>query len=153
MARLSRVVIPHHVTQRGTGRLDFCRERRSSTSDLPKLSSPRSKNILLFISVNQNYNRPTSSPRRGVGRRHCTLGWVAVDAAASRALEVAGRDEPREQFYGVSDERCFNASVRTSAGTWLVGGVAEAAAYGEVVWSWHPLLMSSPRRCIKLNRV
>ena len=25
---------------------------------------------------------PTSSPRRGVGRRHCTLGWDAVDAGS-----------------------------------------------------------------------
>jgi hypothetical protein len=26
-------------------------------------------------------------------------------------------------------------------------------AYGEVVWSWHPLLMSSSRRCCEPNRV
>jgi hypothetical protein len=26
--------------------------------------------------------------------------------------------------------------------------LAEVAAYGEVVWSWHPLLMSSWRRCV-----
>ena len=127
MARLARVHPGHPsrlpARQRPTG--TFGREYRFSTSDLPNLSSPKSKNIPLSISVNQNYNRPTSSPRRGVGRRHCTLGWVAVDAAASCALEVAGRDEPREQFSGASDGRCLNASVRTSAGTWLVGGVAE----------------------------
>jgi hypothetical protein len=48
---------------------------------------------------------------------------------------------------GVQDEQCFNASVRTSAGnTWLVEGLFEEAAYGEVVWFWHPLLMLSLRR-------
>jgi hypothetical protein len=26
--------------------------------------------------------------------------------------------------------------------------LAMIAAYGEVVWSWHPLLMSSLRRCV-----
>ena len=27
-----------------------------------------------------------------------------------------------------------------------IGGAVEGAAYGEVVWFWHPLLMSSQRR-------
>jgi hypothetical protein len=45
------------------------------------------------------------------------------------------------------DERRFNAFARSSVGgTWLVEGLVEVAAYGEVVWSWHPLLMSSRRR-------
>ena len=30
--------------------------------------------------------------------------------------------------------------------TWLVGELAEEAAYGEVVWFWHPLLMPRLRR-------
>jgi hypothetical protein len=48
---------------------------------------------------------------------------------------------------GVQDERRFNAFARASAGsTWLVEEMAEDAAYGEVVWFWHPLLMLSPRR-------
>ena len=54
---------------------------------------------------------------------------------------------------GVQDERCFNASVRIPAGsTWLAGGGTEEAAYGEVVWAWHPLLMSSPRSDVRANR-
>jgi hypothetical protein len=88
-----------------------------------------------------------SSPRRGVGHRHCTLGWDAVDAAALCAPGIAGRVDPRERSRGVQDERCFNASIKTSAGgTWPAGELVEEAAYGEVVWSWHPLLMLSPRR-------
>jgi hypothetical protein len=60
---------------------------------------------------------------------------------------VAGRDEPREQLSGVQDERCFNAFARTSAGrTRLVEGLAEEAAYGEVVWFWRPLLALRLRR-------
>jgi hypothetical protein len=54
---------------------------------------------------------------------------------------------------GVQDERCFNAFAKTPAGsTWLVEGLVEEAAYGEVVWSWHPLLMLSLRRCVEPNR-
>jgi hypothetical protein len=30
--------------------------------------------------------------------------------------------------------------------TWSAAVLVEVAAYGEVVWSWHPLLMLSPRR-------
>jgi hypothetical protein len=55
---------------------------------------------------------------------------------------------------GVQDERCFNASVGTSAGnTRLAEGSIEEAAYGEAVWSWHPLLMPSLRRRCRANRV
>src|SRR5262249_45060307 len=54
-------------------------------------SSPLSKNIPLSISVNQNYNTATSSPRRGVGHRHQALGWDAMDASASGVREHAGR--------------------------------------------------------------
>jgi hypothetical protein len=47
-----------------------------------------------------------------------------VDAAASCAHEVAGRGQTRER----------SREARKTNG---------AAAYGEVVWSWHPLLMLS----------
>ena len=48
------------------------------------MSSAKIKNIPLPISANQNIVLPVSSPRRGVGRRHCTLGWDAVDAGGVR---------------------------------------------------------------------
>ena len=56
------------------------------------MSSPQIKNIFLPISANQNYILTTSSPRRGVGRRHCTLGWDAVDvvSALDEALSAYG---------------------------------------------------------------
>jgi hypothetical protein len=43
-----------------------------------------------------------------------------------------------------ADERRFNAFAKILAGsTWLVEALVKVAAYGEVVWSWHPLLMLS----------
>jgi hypothetical protein len=42
------------------------------------------------------------------------------------------------------DERRFNAFAKTSAGAHgRSKRLVEVAADGEVVWSWHPLLMSS----------
>jgi hypothetical protein len=53
-----------------------------------------------------------------------------------------------------ADERRFNASAKTSAGcTRAVEELAEVAAYGKAVWSWHPLLVSSWRRLFEPNRV
>ena len=50
----------------------------------------------------------------------------------------------RERLCSAQDERRFNAFAKILAGsTWLVEALAEVAAYGEVVWSWHPLLMLS----------
>ena len=54
-----------------------------------------------------------------------TLGWDAVDAAASGAQGIAGR-------FAVSDSQ----ARRTN----------DADAYGKTVWFWHPLLVSSRRR-------
>ena len=43
-----------------------------------------------------------------------------------------------------ADERRFNASAKTRrAAHGSSRALVEVAAYGEVVWSWHPLLMLS----------
>jgi hypothetical protein len=52
------------------------------------MSSPEIKNILLANSEKQNYKQPVSSPRRGVGHRHQTLGWDAVDAFVQARVSV-----------------------------------------------------------------
>jgi hypothetical protein len=71
----------------------------------------------------------------------------AVDAAASGAHWDRRAGLSCERSTGAQDERRFNAFARSSiGGTWPVEGLVEVAAYGEVVWSWHPLLMSSRRR-------
>ncbi len=55
--------------------------------------------------------------------------------------------------HNAQDERRFNAFAKSSTGgTWLVEGVVEVAAYGEVVWSWHPLLMPSLAEMRRSNR-
>jgi hypothetical protein len=60
------------------------------------------------------------------------------------AQEVIAGRVSRERSAGARDERRFNAFGKILAGgTWLVEELVKVAAYGEVVWSWHPLLMSS----------
>ena len=74
-----------------------------------------------------------------------TLGRVAVDAAASGAKDVR-RAVIRERAWR-ADERRLNAFARSLVGgTGWPNGLAEEAAYGKTVWSWHPWLVSSWRR-------
>jgi hypothetical protein len=76
--------------------------------------------------------------------------WDAVDAAALGARW----DRRRVGERPVSDRTARGRTAlqrfaKTSAGgTWPVEAFGEVAAYGEVVWSWHPLLMLSLRRCV-----
>jgi hypothetical protein len=58
------------------------------------------------------------------GRSSRNVGRDAVDATMSCAHEVAGRVQTRER----SRKACKTNGID---------------AYGEVVWSWHPLLMLS----------
>ena len=68
-----------------------------------------------------------------------------MDAAASGAQGCRRADlSVSEQRR--ADERRFNVFQNFCGRTWPVGGLVEVAAYGEVVWSWHPLLVSSRRR-------
>ena len=93
----------------------------------------------------------TSSPRpfpaRGALAIVTNAGWDEVDAAASGANEIAGRfsvsDRPARRRTALQRLRQNSADS-----TWSVETLAEVAAYGEVVWSWHPLLMLSQRRCV-----
>ena len=74
-----------------------------------------------------------------------------MDAAASGARGVR-RAVIRERAR-CADERRLNAFARSLAGgTGWLNGLAEEAAYGKTVWSWHPWLVSSWRRFAKPNR-
>jgi hypothetical protein len=67
-----------------------------------------------------------------------------VDAAALARQWGSQGGLGCERSFERADERRFNAFAKVSVGsTWLAEVVVEVAAYGEVVWSWHPLLMSS----------
>jgi hypothetical protein len=70
-------------------------------------------------------------------------GWDAVDAAAS------ARSGNRRAGFPVSESRRADERRLARMSLWR----RRVAAYGEVVWSWHPLLMSSRRRRSRPNRV
>jgi hypothetical protein len=74
---------------------------------------------------------PRVSPTEGRIAIVTNAGWDAVDAAASARMVSQGESL-------VSDQ----PARRTNG----------AKAYGKTVWSWHPLLVSSPRRRVGLNR-
>jgi hypothetical protein len=81
---------------------------------------------------------------RGASRSSRTLERDAVDAAASARRS-------RRAGYSVSDHRTRKTTalkrLRLKASAGLVpspsSGFFEGVADGEVVWSWHPLLVSS----------
>jgi hypothetical protein len=98
----------------------------------------------------RNRNRADSIPShtRGVSRSSRTRDGTRWTRQRRARNGIAGR------VYPVSDQPARGRTAlqrlrQTSAGgTWPVEGLAKVAADGEVVWSWHPLLMSSWRRCV-----
>jgi len=114
------------------------------------VSSPVAKNIPLSPSGKSSLQaRPIPSRERGVSRSSRTLGA----GCGGRGSVGAPREQQGESLRLVS---CHPARRRTALNPpWsrLRWGCAirrcrwrRRAAYGEVVWSWHPLLMSSPQR-------
>jgi hypothetical protein len=102
-----------------------------ASGDLPDgrvaltLSSPSAKNISLPFYRNLRFPIRHSARAEGrYGRSSRNVRRDAVDATMSCAHEVAGRGHTRER----STEACETSGID---------------AYGEVVWSWHPLLVSS----------
>jgi hypothetical protein len=107
------------------------------------LSSPISKNISLSPSGKSALPaRPVLSRQEGRFAVVTNAGWDAVDAAALARKCVRRAVSVSEQQR--ADERRFNASAKTRrAAHGSSRALVEVAAYGEVVWSWHPLLMPS----------
>ena len=103
-----------------------------------------SKKIFRFRRrANQFYQLAPSFPgKRGASRSSRTRDGMRWTRQRWRAGLFAGRSSVSEQQR--ADERRFNAFAkawRTAHGPRRI--LAEVAAYGEVVWSWHPLLMPS----------
>jgi hypothetical protein len=98
------------------------------------LPSPVSSEKIYFFAADPNhpYNSRHPVPVEGRWPSSRTLGRVAVDAAASGAWWCL-----QGGLRSVSEH-----NVRTTG----------EAAYGKAVWSWHPLLVSSWRRCCDPNR-
>src|SRR5438094_3933340 len=88
---------------------------------------------------------PIHPGKRGVSRSSRTRGWMRwTQRRRARSWSQGGFS--RERSYVCADDWRFKAFA-FKFGRHLVdrrGG--EGAAYGEVAWFWHPLLMSSRRR-------
>src|ERR1700761_889135 len=95
------------------------------------LSSPIAKNIPLPFPAKSLAYVGHPAPEEGRWPSSRTLGRGAVDAARVVAHGIAGR------ALLVSGRR---------------RGTNGASAYGEAVWSWHPLLVSNRRRRCEPNR-
>ena len=76
---------------------------------------PRSKIFRLRRRANQKYNCRISSLNEGRWPSSQTLGWDAVDAAASGALGIAGRIAVSDS-QRADERRCFSGFAKTSVG-------------------------------------
>src|SRR3954464_9532052 len=94
---------------------------------------------------------PIHPGKRGVSRSSRTRGWMRwTQRRRARSWSQGGFS--RERSYVSADDRRFKALSSTSHRQ-LAGCVAgEGAAYGEVVWSWHPMLMSKPAEMRRPDR-
>jgi hypothetical protein len=103
------------------------------SSDFRKsCQAPESKIFRFTIRKIRIISSVTSSPRRGVGHRH--QGWDGMRWTRQRRACLRLQGEMKL----VSDRTAHETS--------------DAVAYGEAVWSWHPLLMPSLRRRSWPNR-
>jgi hypothetical protein len=96
--------------------------------------------------ANQFYQFAPSHPPRGADRESSrTRDGMRWTRQRWRETAIAGR-------ISVSDRSVRRRTAlqrlgwNSSDSTWSAAVLVEVAAYGEVVWSWHPLLMLSPRR-------
>jgi hypothetical protein len=96
------------------------------------LSSPLCKNISVFAAPKSPLHPSPSRPHEGRIRIVRDAGWDAVDAAAS------GEQVNCRAGFGLSQTRERSNGALTNG----------AEADGKAVWSWHPLLMLSLRRCV-----
>jgi len=89
---------------------------------------PRNQNISLRRAKSAAYSSLSSSHQRAIARRH-ERGADAVDVKASGAqIAIAGRDEPRERFCGVRNDRRFLRTVkpcRSGTRCWCQAGGGE----------------------------
>src|SRR5207245_6568310 len=94
------------------------------------------------------------SPKRGVSRSSLNAGRGAVDAAASGAQTSSQGGLARERRDGTqtTGANALLARLRRMGTKPVEAFGVGRAAYGQVVWSWHPWLVSSPRRMCRPDR-
>jgi hypothetical protein len=120
-------------------------------ADLPRPAS--TAKIFCFVTdPNHPYNSCHPVLRRGALAIVTNVGTGCGgrgSVGASSVSRAGFRERTRR-----ADERRLNAFARSLAGgTGWLNGLAEEAAYGKTVWSWHPWLVSSWRRFATPNRV
>jgi hypothetical protein len=102
---------------------------------------PHAKNNPFLPPAKSLQKSSLSHPHEGRLEIVTNAGWDAVDAAALGAIG--------DRRAGFACERCVSARTNDAStplqnfGRQHMAGrsVGEVAAYGESVWSWHPLLM------------
>jgi hypothetical protein len=96
------------------------------------LSSPLFKNISLFAAPKSHAYPSRPGPQRGVSRSSLTLGMGCGGRGS------VGRVRDGRAGFGLSQTRERSNGAQTT----------DVEADGKAVWSWHPLLMPSWRRCV-----
>jgi hypothetical protein len=130
------------------------------STDLPDNANHKTtsrKNNPLLVSPKSPIQLPVSRPpQRGVSRSSLNAGRGAVDAAASGA-QTSSQGGPSWGF--VSERTARRRPMLKRLASDFGGRVpspsrlgAERAAYGQVVWFWHPWLVSRLRRMRGPNR-
>ena len=111
--------------------------------------APFQKIFRFLCRANQFYQLAPSFPgKRGASRSSRTRDGMRWTRQRWRANGVAGQallvsDRPARRRTALQ-----RLGQNSTGSTWSVETLVEVAAYGEVVWSWHPLLMLSLRRCV-----
>src|SRR6266403_1996927 len=93
------------------------------------MSSPRIKNILVFVLPKSDAYPSTSRPSEGRSRVVTNAGRDAVDARASGA-----------QWQSQGEMNLVSGQPACK----MIGALAD----GEAVWFWHPLLVLNSRRLV-----
>ena len=110
-----------------------------------KTCLPPSQKIFHFRRrANQFYQLAPSFPdKRGASRSSRTRDGMRWTRQRWRAIGVAGWALPVSEEPARGRTALQRLGQNSTGSTWSVETLVEVAAYGEVVWSWHPLLMPS----------
>jgi hypothetical protein len=107
----------------------------------------------LVCRANQFYQLAPSFPgKRGGSRVVTDVGWDAVDAAALARSGDRRAGLSRERTAGARTNGASTPRPTLKRAAHGPLEMVEVAAYGEVVWSWHPLLMPSLAETRRPNR-
>ena len=128
--------------------------RRANQSSRQKPVYPLRKKYFTFaVGQISSTSSPRPFPARGAlrGRHERGMGCGGRGSVGAQMESQGGfpvSEEPARRRTALQ-----RLGQNSTGSTWSVETLVEVAAYGEVVWSWHPLLMPSLRRRNRPNRV